>query len=375
MKSVLALIAAKRKKWWPYVQFIGGLGLAALAFNALNGQRDELIGATSALSHLRIEWFALGACFEILSLACFGLLQRRLLHAGGVAVRAGEATALSLAAGAIASSVPAGPAFASVFAYHLYRRRGANDAFAAWTLLATLVCAALSLGVVATVGVLLAFGEGKSYDLIGVILGVLVITLVADAIVLQRRWLAWLLVRCVAGAKKLTGRPRRPAGELVGTWQEKLAAVKLRRRDLAATFGFGLGNWLFDCSALLMSFAAVGAPIPWRGLLLSYGAAQLAANLPITPGGLGVVEGSLTIALVAFGGAEVSTVAAVLCYRILSFWGYLPIGWSSWLVLEARRRREEHAVPHLVRLPGGLGRVRDARVLGVERLPEIEEGA
>ena len=50
-----------------------------------------------------------------------------------------------------------------------------------------------------------------------------------------------------------------------------------------------------------------------------------AANLPITPGGLGVVEGSLTIALVQFGGAEVSTVAAVLLYRILSFWAELPL--------------------------------------------------
>jgi len=37
----------------------------------------------------------------------------------------------------------------------------------------------------------------------------------------------------------------------------------------------------------------------WKGLLLAYGAGQLAADLPITPGGLGVVEGSLTIALVA----------------------------------------------------------------------------
>jgi len=42
-----------------------------------------------------------------------------------------------------------------------------------------------------------------------------------------------------------------------------------------------------------------------------------------------VVEGSLTIALVAFGGVETSTVAAVLLYRILSFWIGLPIGWAT----------------------------------------------
>jgi hypothetical protein len=83
---------------------------------------------------------------------------------------------------------------------------------------------------------------------------------------------------------------------------------------------------------------AVGVGIPWRGLLLAYGAGQLAANLPVTPGGLGVVEGSLTIALVTFGGAEPSTVAAVFLYRILSFWLELPIGWATWAALVWRHR-------------------------------------
>ncbi len=87
-----------------------------------------------------------------------------------------------------------------------------------------------------------------------------------------------------------------------------------------------------------MAFLAVGSPVPWRGLLLAYGAGQLAANLPITPGGLGVVEGSLTIALVAYGGAQTSTVAAVLLYRIISFWASLPVGWVSWAVLAAQER-------------------------------------
>ena len=87
---------------------------------------------------------------------------------------------------------------------------------------------------------------------------------------------------------------------------------------------WSIANWALDCGCLVFSYLAVGAGVPWRGLLLAYGAGQLAANLPITPGGLGVVEGSLVIALVAFGGGHVSTVAAVLLYRIVSFWGYLP---------------------------------------------------
>jgi hypothetical protein len=113
--------------------------------------------------------------------------------------------------------------------------------------------------------------------------------------------------------------------------------------SFAAALVSALGLWAFDCAALATSFLAVGAEVPWRGLLLTYGASQLAVNLPITPGGLGVVEGTMTIALVAFGGSERSIVPAVLCYRIVSFWGFLPVGWSSWAVMGIRARRQDRA--------------------------------
>ena len=90
-----------------------------------------------------------------------------------------------------------------------------------------------------------------------------------------------------------------------------------------------------------MMFQAIHAPIPWDGLLLAYGAGQLAATLPITPGGLGVVEGSITIALVEFGGPVTSTADAVLLYRIISFWFILVLGWAliGEMALEVRRGR------------------------------------
>jgi len=47
------------------------------------------------------------------------------------------------------------------------------------------------------------------------------------------------------------------------------------------------------------------------------------------------------VALVAFGGVQVSTVAAVILYRIISFWGFLPVGWFVWGVLAIRDRRAD----------------------------------
>ena len=105
----------------------------------------------------------------------------------------------------------------------------------------------------------------------------------------------------------------------------------------------GGAYWIADCGCLAFAFLAVGSPVPWQGLLLAYCAAQLAVNLPITPGGLGVVEGSLTVALVAFGGGRAPTVAAVLLYRVLSFWIPLPTGAACYLALARGRRRRERA--------------------------------
>jgi len=52
-------------------------------------------------------------------------------------------------------------------------------------------------------------------------------------------------------------------------------------------------------------------------------------------GGIGVVEGSLTLALVAFGGAATLTLAAVLLYRLIAYWSCIPAGGLAWLVLRA----------------------------------------
>jgi uncharacterized protein (TIRG00374 family) len=54
--------------------------------------------------------------------------------------------------------------------------------------------------------------------------------------------------------------------------------------------------------------------------------ARLLGSIPITPGGLGVVELGLTTALVGFGGDQPEVVAAVLVYRALTILPTLVIG-------------------------------------------------
>jgi uncharacterized membrane protein YbhN (UPF0104 family) len=53
---------------------------------------------------------------------------------------------------------------------------------------------------------------------------------------------------------------------------------------------------------------------------------RLLGSIPITPGGIGIVELGLTTALVGFGGANDEVVAAVLVYRVLTMVPTLVIG-------------------------------------------------
>ena len=336
---------------WPWARYVLGLALGGLAIWALAGRRGELSGASSYLAHLR--WWSLTACAlaEAGSLVAFAIVQKRLLEAGGVHSSTGRLSAITAASTAIANSMPAGPLVASVFAFRQYRYQGADEALSGWTLAAVFVGASVSLALVAAVGVAVAGAEGAGLDLVGVTVGVLLGAIAMGAVFLQRRALVWLVSASVHLLQRTVRWPRGERGAHAEAIIERLTVVTLSARQVVAVVWWGIANWTLDCACLALSFLAVGVGIPWRGLLLAYGAGQLAANLPVTPGGLGVVEGSLTIALVQFGGAEASTVAAVFLYRLVSFWFELPVGWVTWGALAWSARRVARAVPAPVPVP------------------------
>jgi putative heme transporter len=333
------------RRAWPWIQFFVGIALAALALWALAGRRDELAGVTRYLDHTNLLWVAVGACAEAASFVAFALMQQRCLRAGDVSVTRRSMTGLTLAATAMANSIPAGPVVASVYAFRQYRRRGADDTLAGWTLVASLLAASISLALLAAVGVVVAGSAGHGFDLTGVTFAVLGATLFVGVLFVQRDAFVWVLRRIVGASRRLLHVPRGDTGVATDRMIDRLTEVGLSPRGALEVLGWGLANWVADLSCLVCAFLAVGAPVPWRGIVLAYGAGQLAANLPITPGGLGVVEGSITIALSYFGGSEPGVVAAVLLYRILSFWVELPVGWGVWAWSAWSARRASTAAP------------------------------
>ena len=165
--------ARARRRNWQRIRFVVGIALGAVALWAVSNQKGELAGASVELSHLDVGWLLVAIAVEALSLVAFARLDQRLLRCGGVRAGTGRFTVISFAAGAIASSLPAGPLVASAFGFRQFRRLGASEALAAWALLATLVFSALGLALLATAGVVIAEREGSTFDLIGVTVAVL----------------------------------------------------------------------------------------------------------------------------------------------------------------------------------------------------------
>lgn len=342
--TAVASWRARVARAWPVAKYVVGLALAALVFDQLSNEKGELAGATRALNHLHWGWVALGLVAEAGSFLAFVNLQRRLLRAGQVDMAIGPMAAITLAANTISNSLPAGPVLATVFSFRQFRRRRADEAVAGWSVVATVVVASVALTLVAAIGALVAGAEGASADVVGVIVAVFLITLAMGAVFVYEPALVWVISTTVHLCERLTGWPRGELAVHIDRIILRLTVVRLSPGQVADVLGWGWANWMLDCSCLATAFLAVGAPVPWKGLLLAYGAGQLAANLPITPGGLGLVEGSLTIALVAYGGIESSTVLAVLLYRIISFWLPLPFGWGTWGWLAWAGRRHPRPV-------------------------------
>jgi putative heme transporter len=339
------------KRLRPVARVVIALLAIGLALWVISGHTGELSDAFSYITHVQYPWVALAVAAEFGSIVCFALVQQRLLEAGDNYQGLGWLTSVTLANIAITDSLPAGSVIATIFTYRQFRRRGADEVLAGWSLVALLVITSVTLAVLAAIGVGIAGSESSSNDLVAVTIGVLVVTVAVAVLFVQRRALLWILGKISDLLAKPFPRSRFRPDEVFLRMVDRLSTVKMSPGEVAITAGWGLMNWVFDCGCLVISFVALGAGVPWRGLLLAYGAGQLAANLPITPGGLGVVEGSLVVALAAFGGEKSSTVAAVLLYRLISFWGELPFGWFAWAWLSRRRKDEPQQLPTSLRGP------------------------
>jgi uncharacterized membrane protein YbhN (UPF0104 family) len=319
------------------------LAMAALAVAGLT-ERASVIASFEVLGHLPWLWIPAAIAAESASMAAFAFMLRRLLATGGASVGVRPMLATSFAANALSVSIPlAGPELATAFTFRRFTRQGVDAPLAGWSLLAGGVVSSAAAALV-VVGGALASGNVlvASFAVAGGVLAIAALLVVAAAA--RRPQLrdallgpaTWMLRR----APWLLRRPAEDPGRTIRTWAERLGSLRLTPYDWMTVTGLGVVNWLADAAVLVVSIRAAGGPVPWHDLLLVYGSGVAAQSLNITPGGLGVTEGTLSLALVATGLHASQALAAVLLYRLASFWLVAVAGWLVFFFLKNRQGRQ-----------------------------------
>ena len=327
---------------------MAGLAAAGAALAAVTAagwaERTTVTALFTVLAHLHWLWIPAALLLESASMAAFAIMLRRLLAAGGASVGVRPMLATAYAANAVSVSVPlAGPALATAFTFRRFTRQGADAALAGWSLLAGGVTSSAAAALI-VVGGGLASGNivVTAVTVPGGVLAVAVLVAAVAAVRRPRlrdaleRPAGWMLRQ----GSRMLRRPAADPGQTIQAWAQRLGSLRLSPAGWTTATGLALANWLADAAVLAVSIRATGAAVPWHDLLLVYGSGIAAQSLNLTPGGLGVTEGSLGLALVATGLGTSQALAAVLLYRLASFWLVALAGWL--VVFWLRRPQARH---------------------------------
>jgi uncharacterized membrane protein YbhN (UPF0104 family) len=252
---------------------------------------------------------------------------------------------------AISMVVPGGAAVGIAGAYGILRRWGfrARDIGRAVTLVSLWnQFANLSYPIIALV-LLAAFGADSPVLLTAGLIGaaILCVGIGALAAVLHSgRTATWIGDRSAGIVDWVLARLGRKPVLWGGASFERFrddAVDLLRRRWHVLTLVTYAGT-LTVFLVLLISLRALEVPPSEVSTLEAFAAwslARMLGTIPITPGGIGVVELGMTGALLGFGGNNAGVVAAVLLYRFLTMVPTIVFGLVATVGIRNARRSEE----------------------------------
>ena len=262
---------------------------------------------------------------------------------------------------AVSNSVPGGAAVGIGLTYAMYSSWGFSKADSAlailvsgvWNNFAKLGMPLLALALLALQGDASAPRVTAGVAGIGMLaggIGVFALMLRSDD---AARRVGTVAERVASRLRRLARRP-----PLEG-WGEAAAGFRgqtvrlLRQAWLRLTLGTVVSH-LSLYLVLLLALRNVGVSersVGWVEVLAVFAFIRLLSALPVTPGGLGVVELGLTAGLVAAGGDEAKVVAAVLVYRALTYLLPIPLGMATYVVWRRNTSWRRSAAPNPVDAP------------------------
>jgi putative heme transporter len=326
--------ARPSRRWFSKRLLLGAVGVAVIVATfayflpAIADYRD----VWAVVKELSWEWVAallVAAALNVLTFAPPWLAVLPGLRFGPTLMMTQAATALSIV-------VPGGAAVGIAGAYGLLRRWGYRAADVAravtlvslWNQLANLAYPILALFLLTATGAetaVLATAAFVGVAILGIVIAALVLVLYSNRMAEDIGEAAARLASWVQG--RLRRDPVAWGGASFGRFRTEAVGL-LRRRWHVLTLATLAGS-ITVFVVLLVSLRALdvsSAEVSAAEAFAAWSLARILGSIPITPGGIGVVELSLTATLIGFGGDNAGVVAAVLVYRFLTMVPTIVLG-------------------------------------------------
>jgi uncharacterized protein (TIRG00374 family) len=310
--------------------------MAALTFAAvLYGVVPSLVSARSDIDLVRTAslLFLAGALvLQIASWISYTALTRAVLPRG-TPVGWPTQLAIDLTGFGVSHVIPGGGATAMGLRYQMMTSAGIPAPTVVTTTATQTVLSDVALAACYLLGAVLsipAVMEHRSLQLTAAIGLLLVVVLLVGSALLVRGH--HRLVERLQEAQTRVGAWLEP--RLTRITHELVAFLRDGTRTVQAGV-FSMTNWLLDAACLYVCLQSYnGDHISPPLVLTAYGFASLVGLLPLTPGGLGVIEGTLIPLLIALGTSSPVAVLGVLTWRVLQFW--LPVAVAAVCYLALR---------------------------------------
>ena len=293
-----------------------------------------LRNAVDQLSDVKPGLLVLGLALELLALFCYSLMTRAALGPVGHHMSALHLFRIQLSTRALSSLVPGGSAAGSALGYRLMVASSVPGPDAGFALATAGLASAVVLNFILWSGLIVSIplrGVNPVYGtaaIAGIILMGIAVAIIFGLIEGQER--SERILRRVARRLHLNEDRAGEAVRHIGGRMQELAADRALLRRLVF---WASANWLIDAAALWVFLRAFGGSVPPDGLIVAFGLANVLAAIPLTPGGLGIVEGTYVPVLVGFGLPRSTAVVGVVSYRIAQYWLPIMIGGICYLSL------------------------------------------
>jgi len=298
----------------------------------------QITGTRNALHKLgQVNGFYLiaGAALEAAAITSYAFLTRSVLPREG-SPHVLTLLRVQLSTLGFSHVAPGGAAAGSPLGYRLLTDAGVSGPDAVYALATQGMGSAVVLNVILWLAVVVSIplnGFDPIY-LAAAVVGVVAIGAFAVLVISLTRGEERSARVLSAIAARLPLIPHDAVTAAVHTVAERLRELGADRDTLIRAASWAAANWLLDAGSLWVFVAAFGYRVSIVALLVAFGLANVLAAIPITPGGLGVIEAVLTSTLVGFGTPSTVAILGVAAYRLLNFWLPIPLGAMAYVSLK-----------------------------------------